>query len=174
MSANMESEVTLEEMLDAREKRAERQREYLKKNAGSVLCFMLNIPGPVKVSKEIEKVFTEGIERIQRQLKESYIPFVEYEIVRAKTGYEYYLGAECDPETLKQMMVEVEENGKLARLFDIDVFRKNGEKIDRQQIGRAPRKCLICEEDAHVCARNRTHSVDEMMKYIQKIIKQEL
>ena len=41
-------EASLEEILDAREKRGEIQREFLGQQGTSLISFTLNIPGPVK------------------------------------------------------------------------------------------------------------------------------
>ena len=42
-------EASLGEILDAREKRGEIQREFLRLKGTSLISFTLNIPGPVKV-----------------------------------------------------------------------------------------------------------------------------
>ena len=44
-------EVSLMEMLDARERRARRQRELLEQYRQTLLCFTMNIAGPVKNSR---------------------------------------------------------------------------------------------------------------------------
>ena len=40
-------EVTLQEMLDARDRRAEAQRQLLERHARPLISFTMNIPGPV-------------------------------------------------------------------------------------------------------------------------------
>lgn len=47
----MEQEVTLLEMLEAREARASRQREILDSLGCPVVSFTMNIPGPVKTDQ---------------------------------------------------------------------------------------------------------------------------
>ena len=44
----MDYHVTLAEMLDARERRAFRQQELLARYQMPMVCFTMNIPGPVK------------------------------------------------------------------------------------------------------------------------------
>ena len=60
-----ENKVSLEQVLWSREKRVATQKELLEKYPGTLICFMLNIPGPEKVNKLFEKVFYEGLEKIQ-------------------------------------------------------------------------------------------------------------
>ena len=41
-------------------------------------------------------------------------------------------------------MTQIEEDGALGRLFDIDVMTAESPKISRQQLGSPPRRCLLC------------------------------
>ena len=50
-----ENKVSLEQVLWSREKRVATQKELLEKYPGTLICFMLNIPGPEKVNKLFEK-----------------------------------------------------------------------------------------------------------------------
>ena len=53
-------EITMNEMLEARELRAVKQRELLEHYGMTLISFTLNIAGPVKTSALIEKTFNEG------------------------------------------------------------------------------------------------------------------
>ena len=57
----MDREVTLMEMLEAREVLAGRQRELLERYARPVVSFTLNIAGPVKNGPVIRRAFREEI-----------------------------------------------------------------------------------------------------------------
>ena len=57
----MDREVTLMEMLEAREVRAGRQRELLERYARPVVSFTLNIAGPVKNGPVIRRAFREDL-----------------------------------------------------------------------------------------------------------------
>lgn len=50
-----ENKVSLEQVLWSREKRVATQKELLEKYPGTLICFMLNIPGPEKVNELFEK-----------------------------------------------------------------------------------------------------------------------
>ena len=58
----------------------------------------------------------------------------------------------------------------MGRLLDIDVIKSDGGKIARTEIGLPPRKCLLCGEDAPVCARSRAHTVSELFERTHQII----
>ncbi|MBS1381529.1 MAG: hypothetical protein HPZ89_04700, partial [Oscillospiraceae bacterium] len=62
--------VSLEEILDAREQRAERQRTAREQFPGAALVsFTLNIAGPVKLFALAEQSFQEGCRSIARQFE---------------------------------------------------------------------------------------------------------
>ena len=67
----------------------------------------------------------------------------------------------------------IEDGGGLGRLFDIDVLDAGGKKLSREDLGLPPRKCLLCEQPAHACARSRTHTVMELTEQIESILRKE-
>ena len=62
----MEQQVTLSQMLIARERRAQRQRELLEKYRASLISFTMNIAGPFKDTLLVRQGFALG----QRYLKQ--------------------------------------------------------------------------------------------------------
>ena len=64
-------EVTLQEILDARERRAEAQRRLSKQLACPLISFTMNIPGPVKDSPMIRRAFDEGLRMLDDALGEA-------------------------------------------------------------------------------------------------------
>ena len=81
-------------------------------------------------------------------------------------------GAAYDTKQIKAMTVAIEEADSLGRLFDMDVMDKNG-SMSRGELGANPRKCLLCDEDAKVCARSQKHEMTELLDEIQRILVQE-
>ena len=65
----MEREVTLEEMLAAREERARCQWELLRSTGTPVISFCMNIAGPVKSGPAIRRGFREGLMRLEEALR---------------------------------------------------------------------------------------------------------
>lgn len=150
--------VTVEEMGQRREARAARQAELIKEHGLPVVSFTMNIAGPVKYSPAIETCFNVGLEELTRGLMRFNAKLVHEEYHIAHTGCEALLVFKgVNARLLKAVAVKTEEATAFARLFDIDVIDKAG-KLERPH----PRKCLICGKNAAECARNRTHSVEEL------------
>lgn len=162
--------VTLIQMLNAREERSRRQQELLKEHGCPMICFSMNIAGPEKNSPLIRRGFETGKEMLLRELKAEGIITVYKEEVHSITGNELYLMAECDPVALKKITSSIEDGYPIGRLFDMDVLKCDGSKIDRESIGFPTRRCLICGKPGKECARNRTHSVEELQKKTVQIL----
>ncbi len=184
MTETMEREVTLTELLKSRENRAAYQQELLEKYGGVLVSFTLNIPGPVKDSPAYRGALYEGMERMKSALEDMggvKLYFMQHRFLT--TGSEGYFCVNGDedhrtPEDVeklavgvKRAAVAIEEGSRLGRLFDIDVLTKNG-GISRQRLGAAPRTCLLCGEDAKVCARGRRHSMEELLAEIAGILEE--
>lgn len=165
-----EKEVSLTEMLDAREKRCMLQKHLLNTCQTPLICLTLNIPGPVKVLPGVPKTFDTACSRIRAALKASAVNILHTEIIKEKTGYEAFFSADASPELLKELMIPLEDQDRLGRLFDIDVLRLDGQKVSREELSHAPRRCLLCSEPAHVCSRSRRHSVPELTAEINRIL----
>ncbi len=167
-------EVSLYEMLNAREARAAAQQQLLAAHNVPLVCLTLNIPGPVKVLDRVPQAYEEGLRRIEACLDEKNLQILEQREIREKTGYEALYSVNGDPMELKSMMTAIEDSGRLGRLFDIDVIRTDGGKVSREDLGCPPRTCLLCGNPAQVCGRSRSHSVDQLVQEIQKILADEL
>lgn len=165
-----EREVSIYEILDAREKRVERQKNLIERYKHPVICFMLNIPGAVKTSEKYEMAFRFGVSKIFDKLEHFSLKSKAVEICMPVTGYEAYFSVEENAYKLKEIVSQIEEEGKIGRLFDIDIIDLDGRKISREDINRQPRKCLLCGNNAYLCARSRTHSVKSMLQYIDQVL----
>lgn len=163
--------VSLMQVLDARERRVRRQEELLAEHSCAMICFTMNIAGPVKDSPLIRRGFEAGKGMLLKALKAEAIAPVYKEEVHAVTGNELYLMADCDPVFLKKISSSVEDGSPIGRLFDMDVLRCDGVKIEREEIGLPARKCLICGKPGKDCARSRTHSVEELQRKTEQILK---
>lgn len=159
-------EVSLQEILDAREARVRRQQELLEIHGGVLVCFTMNIAGPVKHSSLIEAGFRLG----QKLLSSCLTPVYTEEII-APTGCEYYCVVRGDPEAIKRQAAKIEDSSPAGRLFDMDVLTAQG-KISREQVGLAPRTCLLCGNDARICGRSRAHSVQALQAETVRLLRQ--
>lgn len=164
------SSVTLPQMLAARESRAMRQRELLAQYPGTLICFTMNIAGPVKNSDRIGRGYDEGVRLIRMQLRMIGAAIRHFEEIRAVTGNEAFFAVDAEPMDVKAQMAALEDEGALGRLFDIDVLRPDGEKVSRTEVGGQPRRCLICDQPAAVCGSRRLHSVSELQARTAQIL----
>lgn len=164
-------EVSLTEMLEAREKRAWRQRELLKRGR-TVICFTMNIAGPIKNSPLIGSGYDLGKRLLLGQLDVAGVAVSDFEEVREKTGNECILLVDAEPLAVKAITAELEDHAPIGRLFDMDVLRPDGSKVERQELGLPGRRCLLCGESAQVCARSRKHSVAELQAKTREILRE--
>lgn len=158
------TEVTLPQVLDARERRAQIQRELL--SYGTVLSFCMNIPGPVKFSPLIERTFELGLCLLQNALKENSISIIKKVEIREVTGPEFICALSCSPQVAKNICVKIEDSTSAGRLFDMDILDSQGNKLEREK----ERTCLVCGKSGRYCASRRLHSVKELQEAVRKIM----
>lgn len=157
-------EVTLMEMLDARERRAARQRELLEQFGQTMVCFSMNIAGPVKNSPLIRRGFRLGKELLEGQFSAIRAAVLHFEEIDEKTGCEAIYVLDRSPAAVKAVTVAIEDAAAAGRLYDMDVLKPDGSKVERQELGLESRKCLICGNTAQGCARSRTHTVAQLQE----------
>lgn len=163
-------DVTVQDMMEARERRAQRQRELLAEYGQTLLCFTLNIPGPEKDGALIRQGFRLG----QRQLRQGFLRLgiqpLHQEESLGFTGCEAFYVLPLAPLEIKRMTADIEQADEVGRLFDLDVLRPDGSKVDRREIGLPERACLICGGEAKACARSRAHTVAELRARVDGIL----
>ena len=164
------AEVTLQQILDAREARASRQQALLDAHGGTLICFTMNIPGPVKTSPGIIQTFHLGQQMLLDSLKSEGISLLHQEASTPATGCEGFYICDSTPQKLKQLCVGLEDSTAAGRLFDLDVICPDGTHISRQALGFSPRKCLLCDQEAKLCGRNRSHSLAQLQEKTQQLI----
>lgn len=154
-------EVTLSQVLEARDARAAAQQAILARHPGcSILSFTMNIPGPVKATPSIERAFDLGLSELDHRLPKGSVS--ERQEVRAVTGFEALWAVALDPVKLKKICVAIEDGSLLGRLFDMDVLGADGVKLDRALVGGKSRDCIVCGAPGQGCAARRLHSVEEL------------
>lgn len=148
------SSVTLNEMLDARERRAKEQSAMLASADASccLVSFSLNIAGDVKRTAKTRLLFDEGL----RAFGGLGYPEHARKVFDGVTGTEALILLQADASEVKATLERLEDAFPAARLFDFDVLSAQGEKLSR----RTARRCLVCDGPAAVCARSRAHGLD--------------
>lgn len=149
--------ITLEELLDAREKRVCTQTELLARHRAPLISFTMNVAGPEKTSPLIERAAREVVRLIDSKIAAYTVHERREEY--PKSGPVSFFSVSADAKALKDKMVEIEERHPIGRLLDIDVLDENGKKLSRP----TERGCLVCGAPGRACAAGRLHPVSELV-----------
>jgi holo-ACP synthase len=84
------------------------------------------------------------------------------------TGPEALLVVDAKALELKGATVTLEDGHPLGRLWDMDVIDPDRGSISRRALKLPPRRCLLCGEAAHACARSRAHPLPELLGAIRE------
>lgn len=114
-----------------------------------------------------------------KNIKEAYVLINYFDKLLYNLGFEksYFLDGADGPmyiyftdknNNVKEKTIKLEES-TLGRFVDIDVF--NSYKSENRT---NLRKCFICDKPAFVCAREKNHSLDELLKYLKQTVENEL
>lgn len=163
-------EVSLLEVLDAREIRAAVQSELIVRYHCTLICFMVNMPGPVKYNDASVFIHAQGVKAIRDFAEKVGIRCEHEQIIVKNTGIEGYFLFDFPSIAMKEKTCEIEDHHPLGRLFDMDVFESDKKPISRNQIGLPRRKCLLCGKEGVYCSRNKTHSVLELQHKIKEMV----
>ncbi len=157
-------EVSLHDILNAREARVQRQQSLLSEYRAPLLCFTMNIAGPVKITPLIERGFYAGLEILDSRLPQEKLLFRE--IRTLLTGCEAYYVIPAPALALKSFCADIEEKHPLGRLFDMDVIDADGTKLERE----TERSCMVCGATGRFCAASRAHSVAQLQTVTNQIL----
>ena len=186
--------ITLEQLLQSRDNRAQHQRDLLESHPGKcLLCLTVQLPGSIKRNEDSLKIAEAGVQAV----RQAFEPLYE-ELRDLETGYEGYFLVADDALDAKRRTCQIEDTHPLGRLMDIDVltvipgigeiiFRDGTRKtnfpeaianpthadagpISREAIGLPQRRCLLCDRPARECMRARTHSVPELLDKIHEML----
>ena len=166
----MEQEVTLTEMLEAREARVRAQDSLRERYGVPVISFTLNIAGPVKDSPLIRRAFRTGQEELRTGLRAAKLEALWQSENLAPTGCEGLYAVNATAWEVKALCVSIEDSSPLGRLFDMDVLDRDGRKLDREEVGGGPRSCIVCGAPGKGCASRRVHTVEQLQKAPRRIL----
>lgn len=158
------AEVTLAQILKAREDRVLLQQNLLKAYGCALISFTMNIAGPVKRSPLIERAFRTGLDSLDRQLPSALA--LERRIDISDTGCQAIYCVKKAASELKQLCMSIEDSSPLGRLFDLDVIDPDGVTLKRTSL----RGCIVCGAPGRGCAAGRLHSVSELQSATNRII----
>jgi holo-ACP synthase len=173
-------EVTLEAVLAAREARVLRRDAALAAGARTVVTLTAVMPGPVKDCPLSRDVVAAALDALDARCRRDGWRAVVAARVDAATGPEALVTVDADARAVKAATVAVEDGHRLGRLFDLDVAGRVGAARDgggvpttslaRRDLGLPPRRCLVCGEPAHACARSRAHPLAALFAAIEEMV----
>ncbi|MBB6698119.1 citrate lyase holo-[acyl-carrier protein] synthase [Clostridium algidicarnis] len=160
---------TKEDILVEREKRVSFQEELLDRFDKTLVFIRVNYPGIMK-----DNSTSQGIIMVMDKLLDAMFGSVNVFKLITITAEGPNITMILDKESLevKKMCVEIEDNHPLGRCVDIDVYSGDDKKsISRKILGKAPRRCFICDENAMICVRSENHEFKDVVDYIEKSYK---
>lgn len=163
-----ERSISLVDMLEARDRRSERQRLWLSAAPDATLLVLTVImPGNVKRDFYSLKAASEALASLTHSFGKNIIKFEEFDL---PTGFEGFMLISLPAGQVKRIACEIEDTHPLGRLFDIDVINKDMTPLGRASLALPPRRCLLCDNDARVCMRSHAHSYEELTGHIHSLI----
>lgn len=160
------SEATLAQILQAKEDRVRLQKYFLQTFRCPVICFTMNIAGPIKNSPLIQRGFQAGLRALETRLPKNTIRMYREDI--SVTGCQAMYAVDMDAAELKKICTSIEESTPLGRLFDMDVLAVDGSKLERCE----ERSCIVCGAPGRVCAAGRLHTVSQLQAVTQQILRE--
>ena len=154
----IEQEITLSEILIAREERVAIQNVLLGQYKVPVISFTMNMAGPVKVTALSRRAFLWGCRQLRLGFVQNKFPVLAEKRRNLPTGDEAYFAIDAPAETVKALCVEIEESSGMGRLYDMDVIGLDGHKLERG----AERPCIVCGKPGRGCASRRVHTAAEV------------
>lgn len=149
--------VSMEALLAAKEQRAARQADWLAHYQRPVISLTLVTPGAVKDSIRYRNMMGVALQACDQML---WLP----------TGPEALWCVDHAASEIKAFCTDLEHTHPLGRLWDIDVICPKDGLVGRQSMGENQRRCLLCDEPAHACARSRRHDTGEVVARVEQMI----
>ena len=157
-------------ILKARENRTKYHKRLKEIYQGTIMALTMNIPGQHKTTASAMKAFESGVDCMNELLSSRRVNVLKHEASVTDDGPEACWVIDTPPILSKGWAMEVEETHPLGRLFDFDVLDENLYPIHREAIGYRQRRCLICGDAAHVCARSQRHTYEELHGKIDEMV----
>ncbi len=146
--------VALDDILAARDARVARQ-QAMQAAGGVLLSLTLVAPGAVKRSPLLDAIFAAALAALRPLVDDAR---ARIEAVDDSGHHALYL-LDGEARDWKTRMLALENRAPLSRLWDIDIIDRDGVAVSRRDLGLPPRRCLICDDDAKTCARERRHDI---------------
>ncbi len=157
-------------ILACREIRVQRREELQRLYRLPAVQLTMNVPGAQKTDPLFDQAQAAGESELKKRCNTAGLKIVYSESRTGACGRESVFLLQAEADQLKRLCVRIEAEHKIGRVFDFDVFSPDGRAIDRVSLGVPQRKCFICNKPARECARQQTHSVDQLVEYLKASI----
>lgn len=159
--------LSLEEVLEARDRRAALQKQLLGRTRCPLICMTLNLPGRVKRTPLSSFFFDREKSRLLSRLRALGAETAATIRLEEDTGEELLLAVRgFSAPALKSLTLTLEEGSNAARLLDLDVLGRDGRPLERP----APRQCFLCSQPAHLCIVSRAHPAELVQKKVTGLL----
>ena len=166
----VEAGVSLEAWLAAKECRAARQADWLRRYQQPIISLTLVTPGTVKNSLRYRNTMGVALQMCDQLLWENRWQVLDRKVLWLPTGPEALWCIAHPAAEIKAHCAELEQTHPLGRLWDLDVICPENGHVGRQSLGANLRRCLICDEPAHACSRSRNHPAEQVVSRVEKMI----
>ncbi|MHA0913499.1 citrate lyase holo-[acyl-carrier protein] synthase [Kosakonia cowanii] len=162
--------VSLEALLAAKENRAARQAEWLRHYQQPIISLTLVTPGAVKDTMRYRNTMGVALQACDQMLWQHGWQTLDRQVLWLPTGAEAMWCVAHPAAEIKAQCIELEQTHPLGRLWDFDIFCPQNGQVGRHSLDRSTRRCLVCDEPAHSCARSRRHPLDEVVNRVEGLI----
>ncbi len=155
-------------ILVAREERAATQRDLQSRFGQPLLSVTVVMPGAAKDSPVSRRLLVIAQQQVRKLVQDRGWTILACVEALRDAGPEAIYVVDAPAEDLKAAAIALEDTHTLGRLWDLDVIAKSMRPLSRSSLNRAPRRCLVCEQSAKACARNRRHPLAELLAVIEE------
>lgn len=168
MGSNPAEEITLTDMLNARDRRVMRQKQLVDTYPDCTPVVLTVVaPGKEKRNRNTAVVAAAAADA----LADAFAGLASlWQICDLPTGFELWIAVRLDPLEAKRRACAIEECHPLGRLMDIDVIGEDLHPVSRSAIGLPGRGCLVCGDNARICMRAGRHSYADLLKKISDTV----
>lgn len=162
--------VSLQALLAAKERRAARQADWLAQYQQPIISLTLVTPGGVKDSLRYRNTISVALQACDQLLWQHHWQVVNRQVLWLPTGAEALWCVAHPAVEIKAQCVALEQSHPLGRVWDFDVICPVNGQVGRRSLDHSVRRCLICDEPAHACARSRQHPLEQVVGQVEKLI----
>jgi holo-ACP synthase len=162
--------VDLDTVLAAREERVARRLDVVRTRLRPVVSLTIVMPGPVKDCTASRALRDAALDTLTPLFAARDWAAEIVHVGNGPAGPEALLSVDVEARDLKQAMVALEDDHPLGRLWDLDVVDPVTGGMSRRDLGEGPRRCLLCGEPAHACARSRAHAIPDLLAAMKALI----